>query len=245
MDRPRLAGGDGSPYNEIPRTHMNDSDSPPQKYDFRKSLKEAQRYPVLEWLRIERYWTRPLASLVVRAVFRSRVMPNHLTFVSFFVGLIAAAAFLGGSHASFIAGGILVQICSILDCADGMLARARDQCSDRGAFLDLILDRIIEYIVLGALAAGVYRSTGSLAVLITALSALALHFLQASLYYLLLLYRKDPKMGQLAELRGLFAFMIMFFSVLNRPHFFFYALFGESLVAVFYHVFRFFRPARR
>jgi len=213
-------------------------------YDFRKSLKEAQRYPVLGWLRLERYWTRPLASLVVRAVFRSRVMPDHLTYASFFVGLIAAAAFVGGSHASFIAGGIFVQVCSILDCADGMLARARDQCSDRGAFLDLILDRIIECIVLGALAAGAYRSTGNLAVLITALGAVALHFLQASIYYLLLLYRKDPRMGQLAELRGLFAFVIMFFSVLNRTHYFFYALFGESLIAVFYHVFRFFRPAR-
>ncbi|MCX6562496.1 MAG: CDP-alcohol phosphatidyltransferase family protein [Candidatus Aminicenantes bacterium] len=223
---------------------MNDSDSPPQKFEFRRSLKDAHRYPVLKPLRIERFWTRPLASLVVRAVFRSRVMPDHLTWAAFVMGLAGAAAFLDGSYTYFIVGGILVQLGSILDCADGMLARARDQSTERGAFLDLMLDRIIDFIVLGALTVGTYRCLGSLAVVITALIATALNFLQATLYYLLLIYRKDQRMGRQAEVRGFAIFLLMLFSVLNRPHYFFYALFGEALISIFYQAFRFFRPAR-
>ncbi|MDP2914756.1 MAG: CDP-alcohol phosphatidyltransferase family protein, partial [Candidatus Aminicenantes bacterium] len=169
---------------------------------------------------------------------------DHLTWAAFFVSLVGAAAFLGGFHASFIAGGIFVQLGSILDCADGMLARARDQCTERGAFLDLILDRITEFVVLGALTVGTYRARGSQVVLIIALGAIALHFLQTTIYYLLLIYRKEPRMGQQAELRGLYNFLILSFSVLNKPELIFYALFAEALISVFYLVFRFFRPTR-
>ena len=223
---------------------MNETNSPPQEYEFRRSLKEAQRYRFLDPLRIERFWTRPLASLVVRAVFRSRVMPNHLTWAAFVIGLAGAVAFLGGSHAYFIAGGIFVQLGSILDCADGMLARARDQCTERGAFMDLMLDRIIDFIVLGALTVGTYRALGSRVVLIIAFSATALNFLQATLYYLLLIYRKERRMGRQAEVRGFAIFLLMLFSVFNRPHYFFYVLFGEALISIFSQVYRFFRPAR-
>ena len=223
---------------------MNDTNPSPQEYEFRRSLKEARRYPFLELLRVERFLTRPLASLVVRAVFRSRVMPDHLTWASFFVGLLAAAAFLGGSHAYFIAGGILAQLGSILDCADGMLARARDQCTKRGAFLDLMLDRIIEFVCAGALAAGTYRSTGKPLVFFVCLGAVALYYLQATLYYLFLIYHKDDRVGRQAEVRGFSVFLTLLFCVLNRPQFAFYALFGEALISIVYQVFRFFRPTR-
>jgi len=224
---------------------MNDQAGSPPNYEFRKSLKDVHRYPVPEALRVERYLTRPLASLIVRSVYRSRIMPDHLTWASFVVGLSAAAAFLGGSQAYFVAGGILALLSSIFDCADGMLARARNQCTERGAFMDLMLDRIIDFIVLGAMAIGTYRFLGSTAVLIAALLAMALLSLQSTLYYLLLIYLRDTRMGRQAEVRGLYVVVVTMLSILNRPHYFFYLLIGLSLIGIFCQVGLFFRAPRR
>ena len=223
---------------------MNDPAAPLREYDYRKSLKDAHRYPFLEFFRVERFLTRPLASLVVKAVFRSRIMPDHLTWASFIAGLLAAAVFLGGSQAHFIAGGVLALLMSILDCADGMLARARGQCTERGAFLDLILDRIADFTVMTALAYGTFLALGSHALTALALTAIALNFLQTTLSYLLLIYRRDRTMGNQAELRGFGIFVLSVFCVLNRPHYSFYALFAEALVGIVYLLACFFRPAR-
>jgi len=223
---------------------MNDPAGPPRAYEFRKSLKDAHRYPVLELFRVERYLTRPLASLIVRAVFRSRIKPDHLTWASFIVALLAAAVFLGGSHPYFAAAGILALLSSVLDCADGMLARARDQCTERGAFLDIFLDRIADFVGGLALAFGTYRFLGSAPLLVWALVGVTLVPLQASLYYILLLYRRDPRMGRQAEVRGFGIFLLAVLCVLNRPHYFIYVLLGEGLVGTAYFFVLFFRPPR-
>jgi len=186
------------------------------KKHYNKSIKTNSPLPLLKYFRWERYFTRPLASLVVRAVFKTSITPNQLTYVSFFFGLAAAAAFLGGSHFYFILGGVLWQLSSVFDCADGQLARAKDIGSRYGAYLDLFLDRIAENFLGMGMAFGLYNHSQKQEILILALIFLMLYNLQVILYYIVRQYQGITKLGDRAEARGFTAFTILLASLLNR-----------------------------
>lgn len=190
-------------------------------YDFKRSLKARDPYPFLRYFPIERYFTRPLASLIARAVYKTTVTPNQLTLTSLFLGLISGAAYLGGNHGYFILGGVLYQISSIFDCADGMLARSKGMQTEFGAFLDLFCDRITDFVVLIGLNFGYFLSTGNERLLVLCLFSTAGFYLGISLYYLLEQYRKH-RAGRSAEARGFTVFMILLFSLLNRLDLFIY-----------------------
>lgn len=72
---------------------------------------------------------------------RFRVLPNVITIINFFIAVIAVS-FLFSSQRSFEAiGGILVQLCSIIDGCDGEVARMTTRFSKLGGLLDTISDR--------------------------------------------------------------------------------------------------------
>lgn len=195
---------------------MKNGHERPQKFDFKKSLKEDARYPVLKYFRVERYFTRPLASLVVRAVYNTSITPNHITLFSFFMALVSAVFFSMGEPRFFIVGGCLTMLTSVFDCADGQLARSKNMCTQFGAYLDLFLDRIADFLMFAGMALGYYIYSNNLKLLIISLIAVALYFLQVSLYYIMQNYKKDEKPGQSAEARGLMIFVIFIFSMFNR-----------------------------
>lgn len=78
---------------------------------------------------------RPLAGLIVRAVERTAVTPNHLTLLSMGFGLCAGLYLAIGHPAA--AGLILLHL--VLDCSDGQLARKRGP-SRLGRILDGLSD---------------------------------------------------------------------------------------------------------
>jgi hypothetical protein len=92
---------------------------------------------------IDRYFHRPLASLVVRALLPLPVTPNQVTFFSAFLGL-ASGALMGvavwRSPWWVAAGGGLLLLSILFDCADGQLARIRGQSSPVGRILDGVMD---------------------------------------------------------------------------------------------------------
>ena len=186
------------------------------EFSFEKSLKEDAKYPVLNYFRVERYFTRPLASLLVRMVFKTRVTPNQLTVIAFFIGLAGAFLYTRGEPVYFLWGGILAQLSSIVDCADGMLARSKGMCSKYGAFLDLFLDRITDFFFFSCISIGWYFYSGDLKLLIACLLGIGLYFLQVTLYYLTRNYLEITKTGEAAEPRGLLIFLILVFSVINQ-----------------------------
>ncbi len=188
----------------------------PDGFEFKKSLKEKDPYPFLKFLRVERYFTRPLASLIVRAVFRTSITPNQLTVLSCFLGIVGGVAFLGGSHLYFIMGAALFLLSSIVDCADGMLARTKDMCTKYGALLDLFCDRIADFFVFTGGAFGWFLYSGDRFFFILALVDTGLYFLQVTLYYLMRHYQGKTNIGQAAESRGLAIFVIFLLSCFNR-----------------------------
>jgi soluble lytic murein transglycosylase len=88
-----------------------------------------------------RAWTDPIG----RALFRLRLRPNHLTVAGLGVSLLAAAAFVSGR--TRIAGGLLL-LAGLFDFFDGSLARASGQVTTFGAFLDSVIDRYSDLVVL-------------------------------------------------------------------------------------------------
>jgi CDP-diacylglycerol--glycerol-3-phosphate 3-phosphatidyltransferase len=90
---------------------------------------------------VARVWSDPVG----RALFRLRLRPNHLTIMGLAISIIAAAAFVTG-HVRM--GGLLVVLAGLFDFFDGSLARASGQVTPFGAFLDSVIDRYSDLVVL-------------------------------------------------------------------------------------------------
>jgi CDP-L-myo-inositol myo-inositolphosphotransferase len=77
------------------------------------------------------------------------IKPNHLTILSFSVGIISSLLFFTGN---VLLGGITAQLCSIVDGCDGELARLKSLKTKFGGVLDCVSDRYVDvFIVLGML----------------------------------------------------------------------------------------------
>lgn len=86
-------------------------------------------------------WTDPFARLLLRV----RLRPNHLTVLGLGVSGVAALAFALGRLRW--AGGLLI-LASLFDFFDGSLARLSGQVTPFGAFLDSVIDRYSDLLVL-------------------------------------------------------------------------------------------------
>jgi CDP-L-myo-inositol myo-inositolphosphotransferase len=97
--------------------------------------------------------------------------PDLLSAVAIVVGIVAAAFLAAGLG---VAGGLLTQLCSILDGVDGEVARLQLRAGPRGTLLDGILDRLGDAVIcaaLGVWAAGEGTSPAVVAVLVAAATA--------------------------------------------------------------------------
>lgn len=102
---------------------------------------------------LNRYVFRPLGHGVVRLLWRTRVRPEHLVLAHGLLGLLAARLVASGSD---LAAALLLQIVTVLDNADGQLARARGQVSLLGRYLDSEVDLLVHVALFTAL----YLRTG-------------------------------------------------------------------------------------
>lgn len=217
----------------------------PTAYRFAESLKPRTRYHLFKYLSVDRWINRPLASLVVRAVFRTRLTPNQLTWIAFFFSMAGAAAFVAATPAWVLAAAVLAFIGTVLDGADGMLARARNMCSGYGAHLDLILDRVVDTFTFAAVTVAYFRQSGKLAWLVAGLFGVSLYLLQVNLYYLMNSYRHNPYTGESSEARALTYFGLLVFAALNRLDVLVAVTVVEPAIVVASKLFRFVRWGRR
>jgi phosphatidylglycerophosphate synthase len=216
------------------------ANGPDEKFNYQKSVQKTEDKFILQFLRIDKFVNRPVASLIVRAVYRTGVTPNQLTLIAFAFGLAGAYFFSRGTPSAFLAGGILAQASSIMDNADGMLARARNQMSEFGAQLDIYLDRVNEFFLLTCIALGQFLYSGSLKLLIVGLAATALYFLQVSLFYLTKNLMRDFQKGETGELRSWMMFLIFLCGALNRLEYGIYFFFILGAGIVFFQTIHFF-----
>jgi choline kinase/phosphatidylglycerophosphate synthase len=125
---------------------------------------------------VSRRLNRPLSWRLSLLLVRAGLSPNAVTALSFALTLVAAAVLALGHEwaAALVAGGVLVQLASVVDGCDGEVARASLRSSPTGAFLDSVLDRIGDAAVLVGLAIAAGAGTDAWALLLPALVASAL-----------------------------------------------------------------------
>lgn len=91
---------------------------------------------------INRKVSRPMAMFLAKY---PQISPNHITFSSFLAALASGLAFCLFQP---ILGGVLAQLSSILDGVDGDLAILTSRVSLFGGFLDALLDRYGDSLIL-------------------------------------------------------------------------------------------------
>jgi len=111
---------------------------------------------------INRFVIRPVAGLLVRFLYPTFITPNQVTLAAILAGFVGAYFFFIGTGASYVAAGACVLVKDILDSADGQLARARNQFSRFGRFLDSIGDILVNLGIFLAIALSLGRE-GNLA----------------------------------------------------------------------------------
>jgi soluble lytic murein transglycosylase len=88
-----------------------------------------------------RTWTEPVG----RALFRLHLRPNHLTVLGFGVSVLTASAFVAGQTRT---AGLLLIVAGLCDFFDGALARVSGQVTAFGGFLDSVIDRYSDLVVM-------------------------------------------------------------------------------------------------
>lgn len=95
---------------------------------------------------------QPLANGVIAVLARTRVAPWHVVLLHTAVGLTAAALVWGSGRADWVWAAALLQLKTILDNADGGLARATGQVTEFGRYLDTVCDMLVNVALFAALA---------------------------------------------------------------------------------------------
>jgi len=109
-----------------------------------------------------------VADPVARAMVGLRLRPNQLSFLGLVCSVGAAVLFAADQRR---AGALCLALAGALDILDGALARATGQVSPFGAFLDSVLDRYSDLLVLAGLVF-LFARLGRLEVVVAVLLAL-------------------------------------------------------------------------
>jgi phosphatidylglycerophosphate synthase len=167
------------------------------------------------------YVFRPLAHVVVLALLPLRVPPPAVLLVATATGLSAAYA-VGDGH--LVAAALLLQVKTVLDNADGQLARASGRVSVLGRYLDSESDLLVN----AALFAGLGYLTGRY--VLAAVSFLALTLVLSVDFNLSILYRRehDEDVDAMPPANGLAHVLERIYGVVYAPHDRLVAAFVES-----------------
>ncbi|RPI14664.1 MAG: CDP-alcohol phosphatidyltransferase family protein [Acidobacteriales bacterium] len=84
-------------------------------------------------------------SLIVRALSLTRIHPNVLTFFGLLVNAAAAAMLASGK---FFSAGVIIMAAGLFDMLDGRVARQTNRVTKFGGFLDSVLDRYSDLVLL-------------------------------------------------------------------------------------------------
>jgi phosphatidylglycerophosphate synthase len=132
-------------------------DLPYRRIDSPQALAEADRdlYRGLTSVTdgyVDRVFNRRISRWFTRRVINLPVTPNHVTWLHFSLGLLAAWLFWQGPYAQQIVGAFLFQLSVALDCSDGEIARLKYQFSKFGSWLDVATDNVVTVAIFAAVA---------------------------------------------------------------------------------------------
>ncbi len=94
---------------------------------------------------VSRYINRRISDPIAKLLARTRITPNQVSWATFGLAVLSFLSFIYNWN---IAAGLLAQLSSIIDGVDGSLARLKGMSSAFGGFLDSILDRYADILIM-------------------------------------------------------------------------------------------------
>jgi len=114
---------------------------------------------------VSRHINRPISTRLSRWLVRTPLTPNHVTFITFAVGLLSAWMVSAGTYWSVFWGALLFQLSSILDGCDGEVAKLTFRESKYGSWLDTITDNLTYVAFFSGVVWGYAATSGASSVL--------------------------------------------------------------------------------
>jgi len=93
---------------------------------------------------ISKHINRKMSEPMARLLAKTKVTPNQMTWAALGITLLSFISFVLDYN---IIAGLLVQLSSIVDGIDGSLARLKGMTSEFGGFLDSVLDRYADILI--------------------------------------------------------------------------------------------------
>lgn len=92
---------------------------------------------------------RRISVPIAKRMSKRQISPNLVTILAFIVGLTSAITIFY----NIVLSVVLIFISQILDCVDGDLARISGKTSARGAYLDRLFDRFVDFALIFSISA--------------------------------------------------------------------------------------------
>jgi len=170
---------------------------------------------------VARNLNRPVSRWLSRYLVRTTVTPNQISVISWLLSCVAAGLMAVSGYPALAAGGVLAQLASILDGCDGEIARLKHSQSEFGGWLDAVLDRYADAVLLFGLMWHEFAATGTNLSIVLVFAAIVGSFLIS--------YTADKYDGLMAQRlqgasyfrlgRDTRVFVIFLGAVLNQPVF--------------------------
>lgn len=110
---------------------------------------------------ISKRLNRRVSTKISARLAKYHVSPNSITVASFGLAILSALFFFLGSYQYVVIAGVMAQLSSILDGCDGEIARLKFKFSAFGEWLDRILDRYSDGLIVLGMTYGVWSADAS------------------------------------------------------------------------------------
>jgi choline kinase/phosphatidylglycerophosphate synthase len=193
--------------------------------DTQKNLRKAEKLLLTSLKKktdglIAKRINRKISLQISKFLCEYNIDPNFISVFCFLLGILSGVLF---AFQSFILGGIIAQIMSVLDGVDGEIARLTMKESQFGGFLDSILDRYADAFIILGMTYVVYMDTGNLWIWLVGCIALIgspMSMLAKEKYHALTgrtyLLEYDKRSQFLPATRDVRLFIVMLGGILNQ-----------------------------
>jgi phosphatidylglycerophosphate synthase len=104
---------------------------------------------------VDTFFNRPVGRVLSKVLVHTGISPNAVSVASILIGVASAPLFARGD---FVLAALVLQLCAVVDCVDGDLARALFKQSQLGKWLDIGGDQVVHVAVFLGIGLGVARS---------------------------------------------------------------------------------------
>ncbi|MCP5464977.1 MAG: CDP-alcohol phosphatidyltransferase family protein [Deltaproteobacteria bacterium] len=144
---------------------------------------------------ITRSVNKRISFFLTRYLVRTNITPNQITWFCLFLGVVGCALLLSASWGSRVFGAFLIQMSSVLDGCDGEVARLKIISSNFGAWLDTVVDDVVNNLMFICLYLGYFWETKNIVILKASLLASFASFGISFFLYHFLITHKTANAG--------------------------------------------------